>query len=110
MSDPKIKELGAILRRVLFLMQVLQFNLDDLKAYSICPPLLKPNIGNCKNAMNAFKNNIIVNTKSNVIQQHLASENMHDLNLIFEQLQGIENLEDVYTWLCELTEKAKTDA
>lgn len=104
-----IDELGRIMMRVFLTQQVQMVNLNDLKDYSICPPILKPDIGKVKMSMLGLKGTAMKSLPSetaNKMMAELSSERIHDLNLIIDHLHKIDNLSEVYTWLCEMTQTA----
>ena len=108
-NQNQINELGKIMIRVFLMQQVQMVNLNDLKDYSLCPPILKPDIGKVKAAMIGFKAITIKSLPditANKMMAELSSERIHDINLILDHLHKIDNLSEVYTWLCEMTQTA----
>lgn len=108
-NQNQINELGKIMMRIFLMQQVQMVNLNDLKDYSLCPPILKPDIGKVKMSMLALKATAIKSLPTetaNKMMAELSSERIHDLNLILDHLHKIDNLSEVYTWLCEMTQTA----
>jgi hypothetical protein len=109
----KLEELSAKMMRVMFMQQIQLYNLDDLKEFSFCPVCIKKDIGKSKAAMIQMKGTFIKElptATANLLRKELSSDRAHAINMIFDKLHTIENLDDVYEWMCSLTKVTKNEA
>lgn len=89
----EIKIFTLDLRRVLYLMQILKYNLVSLKKDSVTPGFIKANCASTIDAIESFKYNLNTNpSMSALIEEDLGKDQLHD---IANLLDLVSNLKDV---------------
>ena len=102
--------LAQDLRRILYFQELLKDSLEAVLTSSILPKhcKLRTNTLNQLNSIRVYRADILtIAANKTLVQDELSSDRIKDLNLIFEKINSIENIGEVYDWICDMTDTAE---
>ena len=107
-QELKQKQFVQDLRRVLYLMQILKYNLEWLKMGDICPPLVKNGANGVFNSINHLMTNmrhVSSHQTWAAVQTDLNRDEVHDISLLLETVAGVKNVAEIV----EIINNCKTE-
>lgn len=93
--ENKSKSFALELKQCLYLMQILQYNLDWMKQGGNCPSFVKVDINGITNAFNRLKSDLMVRANPDTwrgVRSELKDDQLHDISLVLFSLQQVENI------------------
>lgn len=93
--ENKAKSFALELKQCLYLMQILQYNLEWIKQGEVCPSFVKVDVNGIMNAFNRLKSNLMVRAKPETwvgVKSELKDDQLHDISLVLFALQQVENI------------------
>jgi hypothetical protein len=96
-QEQKINEFAKTLRRVLYLFQILEYNLDDLKTNSNSSPTINNEVRLFNYRIKALKSEIKYKVGDNWkhVNQELNSDRLHDISLLLERISNVDNISEI---------------
>lgn len=112
MTEAQLNYFTDCYRRILYLNQLMIYNLESLKESSITTPAMKVASNNIKNAINRF--NLVTSgyTRSETWQaakDELTSDRAHDVSILFDTIVDVADLETIITAI-NMSKELKNDA
>lgn len=97
-TDIQVKIFTQSIRRVLYLQQLLKYNIEDLKRLSVTPIVIKNNAHKMLNAINYSQSDMMCRSTSetwDAVRSDLNSDQLHDISLFLDTLADINNIEEI---------------
>ena len=101
MDNNQVKHFAASTRRILYLMQLLDYDFDSLSELPL-PSSIKINVKNIRNSMNRYRHEIAMKVpqeRLKIVHNDIAKDQLHDISLIIHELADVVNtgkvLEDI---------------
>lgn len=97
MTPDQIKTFASDLRRILYLLKILDYNIEAIRELPI-PTFIRVNLNNMFNNHNRFRDDLnhkMNGTSAKVVMDDLAKDQMHDLSCILDILADVVNTGEV---------------
>lgn len=97
MASIQQKTFTDALRRVLYLSQILQYNLDSLKDTALCMPYLKEDANRVKNSIRNMFGDIMIKFPEDWARtkEQLKGDKVHNLSLLLQAMEDVDNVEEI---------------
>ena len=101
----EIKHFTTNLRRVLYLMQVLGYEMQSLKSQKVTPHFMKDGVTRVGNAVGKMLSDCMYQADAatwDAVKSDLTSEQLHDISRLLEWSAGVKNIGTVVDALMEI--------
>ena len=97
MDNNQVKHFAASTRRILYLLQLLDYDFDSLKELPL-PSSIKINVQNMRNSINRYRHGIAMKVpqeRLKIVHNDMAKDQLHDISLIIHELADVTNTDEV---------------
>lgn len=107
-QEHKVNRFIADLRRTLYLLQILQYNMEDMRLSELCPSFIKMDVKGIENAIKRLTSDMYCKDplRFDVVKSDLKRDQLHDISLLIDWAHNINNVGEILAVLESLKEQA----